>query len=291
MNKKKGISPSVLIFITLVLTSLFPFAYASGAKGSEVSYFKEYADIDKLVKSVSYDIVIPDYVLDYCKGNEVHAENIMGQVIQIDCQEFAFKASYFMDDNADILGLYERADIDNKYSVTSNNNGIHYFRFRTGYKDYPNTTLINWNTDETTHGIMLANIITEDEALSLIGLSREDIKDYTSENIELDAEVETTNILVNTYVVGDGIEISLPEFDKEVSVIDNSTFASFYVDSKLLFILEYSGIDSEIDASYSVYNADNICIKYMDIEDENDNNYTLFKNNILDIKDSIKILE
>ena len=289
MNKKKGISPSVLIFITLVTTSLFLYAYASGAKGPEGSYFKEYTDINKLVDSVTYKIDIPEYVVNYSSNNEVHAENIMGQIIQIDCSEFAFKASRYLNNDADILGLYNKAETDNRYNILENDRGIHYFRYRVGYKDYPNTTLINWNTEETAHGIMLAYIITEDEALDFIGLNKAKLTDIHSE--QTNNTVIENSILTESYIVGDNVQIKLPKFNSNISIIDNGTYASFYIDNELLFILEYTGVDSGIEAFYSIYNANNICIKYMNKGHDANNDYNLFKNNILEIKDSITILK
>ena len=291
MNKRKGISPNVLVLITLITTGIFLYAYASGTKGPEVSHLKSYDDIEKLVSSVTFDIVVPEYIYEYSKDNEVNAESVMGQIIQINCQDFAFKASYFVDNNADILGLYGKSEVDKKYNVSSNDKGIKYFRYRTGYKDFPHTTLINWNTDETTHGIMLANIVSEDEALELLSISRDKLADASSiDNSNTQTEVEES-ILTETYTVGDNIQISLPKFSNNVSMVDNGVYASFYVDNSLLFIFEYTGKDSGIEASNSVYTNENMCIKYMNDTDENNNDYNLFKSNIIEIKDSIIVLD
>ena len=171
MNKKQLAIWVVALILTGLLTVLTVEAYKSGmiTNSSKVKT-EEYNSIDKLLSSTDMEIELPEFIK---QEKHLKIEDKLGAIIQISNENFVLKIADFVDVMADPLALYESSGIDNRYNFESENTNIKFFRYRAEYKEYKNCTIINWSTDNTTYGLMIGDKITEEDALSLIGLSRE----------------------------------------------------------------------------------------------------------------------
>lgn len=198
---KKNILTSKIIYIAVVLLSLtlcvlFIQAYKSGiSMSNKNNSIKEYNSIEKLLKSTSLDIELPKFI-----ENETGLviEDTMGKIIKIYNENFVIKIASFVDNMADPLGLYEISEIDNKYSIENENTNIKFFRYRVGYKEYKNSTIINWCTDTTAYGLMLGKKLNEDEALEIIGIERDILSDYNENSVTTSDIPNLTNELKDT---------------------------------------------------------------------------------------------
>lgn len=188
MNKKQLAIWVVALILTGLLTVLTVEAYKSGmiTNSSKVKT-EEYNSIDKLLSSTDMEIELPEFIK---QEKHLKIEDKLGAIIQISNENFVLKIADFVDVMADPLALYESSGIDNRYNFESENTNIKFFRYRAEYKEYKNCTIINWSTDNTTYGLMIGDKITEEDALSLIGLSREDLtkEKGASEITEVTAE-------------------------------------------------------------------------------------------------------
>jgi hypothetical protein len=261
-NKRKAV---IIVIATLIVICglLALIGYSSGINGesSNNKNIKTYdsSSIDKAVSSFSFKIDIPDIVR---QEQDLEIRNIMGQIIEIGDENLVFKAASFVDNNADPLGLYDEAEIQNEYNVVSDNTDITFFKFRLNYEDYENCTLINWCTNETAYGLMLGYVITEDEALNILGIDREWLTDISIEEVEEEVTTENTD----EYNLNNKLSIQLPEFSSEIQQIDMDGYTIFYMDKTMVFVVIYNDYDIDNDAfsGQSEYVVDNkTVIKYL----------------------------
>lgn len=215
---------------------------------------EQYNSLKKLISDTSLSLNLPECITEY--DGELDIQNTMGQLISINSDSFAYRAAPWVDNNADPLGLYEECDTDSKYTV--NNDTFTYFRYRVGYKEYPNCTIINWCNKSTSQGIMIGNVMTENEALELVGISKSSltkIDELVSENgIEKDTSGEYTYSVAN---IGNIFELQLPDFKSDVDVIESEGTVSYYFNKKLIFMFIYSNDEvkrntSDICTDYAI---------------------------------------
>lgn len=191
--------------------------------------------IDELLDTVHFPLNIPKYITE--SDDKLNIELIAGQIVQINTDKFVFKASSFVANDADILGLYEESKLENKYTVK--NSDIKYIKYRQQYKDYPNCTLIDWCTDETTYGLMIEADISLDEALKIIGVDKKNIEEYSeTADTEVDANSDYTE-----YSIDGVLKISLPQFSEEVTHVDTGDASAFFAGDTMLFLVDYSKQD------------------------------------------------
>lgn len=251
---------------------------------------KTYKSIDDMLHKTSLKLEIPEYIVK--SNEELTIQSTYNQLISIYCNKFAFKASNFVGVAADPLGLYEDSKVDNKYSVNDTN--ITLFRYRTGYKDYPNSTLINWCTNDTMYGLMIGEEIKENDALKIVGISKEKISNYTDDNKEAD-NTEEDKSKYKQYNVTDTIKIKLPKFSGDVTTKDMGNCKAFYVDNNIFFIIVYDkdAIDNKLYKNSGSIKIDNNIELDYDKSNTFDHNtkayddYNLFLSTIDDICDTI----
>ena len=273
--------------ITFILIILYLGSFFNGIKTNGNKGIKYYESLDELVTKTALDIEIPSYVSD---NDDLKIQSVMGQLIQIHNDTFVLKVAPFVDNNADPLGLYEKSNVDNKYKV--DNGDINYFRYRSGYSVYPNSIIINWCTDSTAYGIMIEQYINEDEALGIVGLSKEDIEKYIElkeqHNIEADYRTEV-------YELDTMCSLELPKFKTDITVIDGNGIKSIYIDKKLIIVIIYNKADIENNTygeQSEVIIDENIVIRYLsenpfEIGTLAYNDYNNFVSTIEDIKNSV----
>ena len=190
--------------------------------------------IKELHNSVSFELSIPEYVTN-CK-EELEIEVVAGQVATVYSTKFVMKASLFVDVKADILGLYEESEVEENFIVKDSD--IVYFKYRQGYVEYPNCTIINWCTNETSYGLMIEDNLILDEALDIIGISSEQLYDVET-NAEID-EITQENEGFTEYIIEDKYIIKLPQFKGEVTHIEMDNVSAFFAGDCLLFLVVYN---------------------------------------------------
>lgn len=191
-----------------------------------------YDSIAEFVSDCDLDLSIPDYVLNL---DNLKYENTYNQIYSIYNDTNVLKVSAFIDVNADPLGLYEEASIDNKYEVEDSE--ITFFRYRYTYKDFPNCTIINWCTNEISYGLMIEKEITEDEALAIINLSRENISilDGSTDNSSGTEE----ELSYKQYTINNSIKVLLPDVESEIIQQELDGAEAFYMNNKPMMIVVY----------------------------------------------------
>lgn len=219
--------------------------------------------IEELQDKVYFTLDIPSFVTE--TDEELNIKVIAGQVVSINTTTFVLKASSFVDVEADILGLYKESKIDKTYNVNDSN--IIYFEYRQGYKDYPNCTIINWCTNETSYGLMIEGDISLDKALEIIGVDSDNISTYIKTNIENESTVSYNTDDFIEYIIDDQLLIKLPQFKGNVTHIDTAGVSAFFSGDTLLFLVVYNEKDIQ-EGTYSEQSvidvSDNIKIYYSD---------------------------
>ena len=202
--------------------------------------------IEELQDKVYFTLDIPSFVAE--TDEELNIKVIAGQVVSINTTTFVLKASSFVDVEADILGLYEESKIDKTYNVNDSN--IIYFEYRQGYKDYPNCTIINWCTNETSYGLMIEDNISLDKALEIIGVDSYNISTYIKTNIENESTVSYNTDDFIEYIIEDQLIIKLPQFKGNVTHVDTAGVSAFFSGDTLLFLVVYNEKDIQ-EGTYS----------------------------------------
>lgn len=219
--------------------------------------------IEELQDKVYFTLDIPSFVTE--TDEELNIKIIAGQVVSINTTTFVFKASSFVDIGADILGLYEESKIDEAYNVNDSN--IIYFKYRQGYKDYPNCTIINWCTNETSYGLMIEDDISLDRALEIIGIDSNNISAYNKANVENESTVTYNTDDFIEYIIDNQLIIKLPQFKGNVTHVDTAGVSAFFSGDTLLFLVVYNEKDIQ-EGTYSEQSvidvSDNIKIYYSD---------------------------
>lgn len=268
MKNKKSSHISVWLMIALI--AVISYIAFTGALKDGVTLNNDNRNgvnniesIEELQDKVYFTLDIPSFVTE--TDEELNIKVIAGQVVSINTTTFVLKASSFVDVEADILGLYEESKIDKTYNVNDSN--IIYFEYRQGYKDYPNCTIINWCTNETSYGLMIEDDISLDRALEIIGIDSNNISVYNETNAENENTVSYNTDDFIEYIIDNQLIIKLPQFKGNVTHVDTAGVSAFFSGDTLLFLVVYNEKDIQ-EGTYSEQSvidvSDNIKIYYSD---------------------------
>lgn len=277
-----------IIVILAAMLSLGLYFVMQGGKPKTNTFVKYYDSLEDAEKTLSFEPDIPEYVRNH---DELQIRVNMGQILELGGSTFVFKAASYVDVNADPLGLYEKADTDNKYTVENSNTNIDYFRYRQGYSGYETCTIINWCTDEVAYGMLINGNKSVDETLEIIGLTKDELRDIEEEISDNTKSITNTNEynLDNKYI------INLPEFKSDVTQIDNNGYTAFYFNKKLVFVVLYNDLDIDtkaFDGQSEAIIGNGIVIKYLTenpFETSDDAYYDY--NNFINTIDNILVTE
>lgn len=269
-NKKLSHKGLWLVMAILAVISYFVFvgAFKDGITLTNDSNngVSNIESIEELKNSVLFKLDIPEYVTN--SEEELTIEVVAGQVATVYSTKFVMKASLFVNINADILGLYEDSKVEEDFIVKNSN--ITYFKYRQGYVEYPNCTIINWCTHETSYGLMIEEDLTLEESLNLLGLSAESLVEDVDEPL-VEEDISEEDNTYTEYTIEDKYSIKLPQFKGEVTHIDMDSVSAFFAGDSLLFLVVYNeeyirdGVYEEqsvIDISDNLkiyYNSSNTC--------------------------------
>ena len=213
------------IILSIAMIFVMFIGYKSGIS-RESDYIQRYKNLNELKADITFELDVPSFI--YTEDN-LEISSVMGKIIEIRNENFRLKASEFIDDNADVLGIYDKLTIDNKYDVTNNINGITYYRYRFSGMQ----TIINWVKYNTSYGMVLDKEVSNEDVLSMLGINMEETSEYKEKTVEkLDS---TWQILENS-----NVKFKLPE-DIEVSIQEVTGEAIFYyVDEKPVLVVAYN---------------------------------------------------
>lgn len=263
MENKKHRFPwfrvTVMVIISLCCVSIYAFKAGYIGKVSD-SKIKKYSSINEMLNETNRNIIIPNFLLN---ETNVMVKDTMGMVVEIGNDRLVLKIANYVADEADILGLYEKCEVDNFYEVETGPYGITSIRYRTGHPDYKNCTLVNWHSEHNTYGLMLADIYTEDQVLEMFTISKDMIssksKDNTANTIE-----ESSKILMYTYNY-DNVTFELPVKDNEAAVNIIGNEVNISLDATLCLIITDTYSDDKynsIEDIEFVKRKDGVCIYY-----------------------------
>lgn len=251
MKNKK--SSHISVWLMIVLIAVISYIAFTGALKDGVTLNSDNKNgvsniesIEDLQSKVYFTLDIPSFVTE--AEEELNIKVIAGQVVSINTTTFVLKASSFVDVEADILGLYEESKIDETYNVIDSD--IIYVKYRQGYKDYPNCTIINWCTNETSYGLMIEDDISLDKALEIIGVNSNSLSTYTKTNTENESTVSHDTDDFVEYIIEDQLIIKLPQFKGNVTHVDTAGVSAFFSGDTLLFLVVYNEKDIQ-EGTYS----------------------------------------
>ena len=281
-NKSK--IPLIALVMAIMLVLLIVMSFKQGIQGKS-DYISETSDINKIQQEVTFEIIIPDIL--YNEKN-LKITNIMGQIVEVKNDNLIFKASPFIDVNADVLGIYDKLAEDYKYSVESSN-GITYFRYRNSTKQ----VLINWVRNDTSYGLILDKVISIDEAKEIVGIGSSKLTEYGMEVVEeISNEYEILELAGLKFKKPDGLELK-PQYISDEAVI-------YTVDDTLVLVIAYKNLDKYISTygnNSEIKNINNSIIIYRTLDNIDStseslsDNYYKFVTDIDNFVTSIEVIE
>lgn len=242
-----------------LITMLAIVGASSGMIGSSnhSQDIEKYSSIDELIQHTDFKLSIPNFVYNY-RGKIFNISSTMGQIVEMDTNNFVYKASPLVSYNADILGLYEHTDNDHMYTIKNNADDIKFFRYRLNYPNYEHCTIVNWCTSKTTQGIIIGKVMNPEEIIKTFNIDKESMKEtsqkeiYELENSVVSSDIKgekvTNNLIYKRYNVGNKFSIELPEFNSSVNVIDEDGLFMFYLDKKLVLVIIYNDYDIDTNS-------------------------------------------
>lgn len=253
------VSMSLCVIISILIVSIYTHFNKTDMQT------KTYSSISQFEAKNHIELSLPKEVKSMF-NSEIEASIIMGQFIEIYSNEQALlKVSQFMDIKADPLGFYERAVESHEYTV-SDPSGIVYLRYRLGYKEFGNCTIINWTDMDKSYGLIVGDVLDESSVLTLLGVDGNNIQYYESSKKE---DSDSVKEGYRTYEITQNLSIDLPETNSVVKVenVEAGGYANIYLDDILALIIVYNE-ESTIDISGNSYKNEDlgIVIKYSDGE-------------------------
>lgn len=247
----------LMIILIVVIIALVKIA-DSGVLVNSHKGETEYKSLDELKASVDFDFYVPEVITN---SKIKSYTNEFGLVAYVQCSDKAFKASQFSNYNVDNLNLYEESTVDNYYKVTNENkHSIKYARYRQGYENDNNITILNWFTDKIEYSMIVYEPAELTEMLDKAEISDIEIEVTTLDDMNSTLETseeetssnsdEAENGSTEAVTVAEGYngfvwkvknrEVTIPE-DDNVSFIKQSSSLNIFRNSENianLYIME-----------------------------------------------------
>ena len=296
MDQKEQGSHSGLIFVAIVIFCLCVFIaiyqVTGGFTGQGMNKnVKTYESMSKLIGSYSLKLNIPD---KFVNTPIVEAKKLLGSTAEVYSESFVLKISTLVDYKADILGLYENSETDERYYV-GGSNAFKFFRYRKGYPEYEHCTIINWCDEGMTYGIMLADIYDIDAVLDIFGIKKENLIPVENETSSEDKN-EKTDENVFKYT-GEKFDIELVKLSADYNIQEIGSVAYIRYNEQTFGIIVCSIEDFnnfyDQETTEAVQLENNCYILYrklnsFDTNSQDYNDYNKFINTINGISISIK---
>lgn len=213
----------------------------------------EFSSLAQIESAFGHKICIPDSLELTSDAKYILVEN---RVAEIYTSKFVYKQCEMLDKNLDILGLYAESTEDKLYNVEDSS--IQILRYRYGYTDYPNCTIINWCNDSSNFGLMIEEHLSIDDVVNMLGLS--DKKIYEGEKT-----VSYENIDYTEYNV-DSFSIMFPTVESVLSVENFDGYSAIYLNGTnvINFLYNEDSFNTNVPVNYKRITVnDNLKIDYM----------------------------
>lgn len=230
----------ILLIVTLFMVFTEAFKSGSSMEGSREG-IDNYNSVRELMENSSINLDFPSFVLNQ---QNVEVRSFMGSLVEMGNEQFVLKAANFIDVKADPLGLYEQAATDKSFTSKGS---INYVRYRLGYPNYENCTLINWCTDTTSYGMMLPDVYDEEYIFNLLEIN----KDIYTEQANIDEALmdnkdntqNTQDDNIKYIAIAGKYGIGLPILKSNINLYDYDGYTIAYIDKTSCFILVYNDFD------------------------------------------------
>lgn len=293
MNKH---STSGRVVVLAVIAALMIFIIAGVALKRSMSGEQsggnviETASIAKAIEKAPFEIIIPDTLYPLLKGKE--AQLVNGQMFSIEGVGLAYKAAPFVDEKADVLGIYEAAKEEKELFAKDSKLRTQYIR----YRSFEDATALNWICNNVMYGLWLGEKQTFDYMIDFLEI---DIDNYSTEEkaIANVKDMKEEDIQFERYqskVLSASFD--MPVVSSDVAVQSGENFITITYDFKNVFTImknvttkmestqEY--IIEELGNGYTLqYYAEN---QFSDA-DRAYNDYEVFLRSVDRIKDSFEV--
>lgn len=241
-----------IICVMLVLAAiLFGLQYKNGFNGaSTTNPMSSYDSIADLQRSVNFEFQIPAIVSN---GKNLKLFNYLGSMVEIQSDDFTFRAAPFVADGADVSGDYSTYNIDKEYIDESGS-------IKVRYRSNEQSTLINLTMLDMSYSIKFNAVLDEIKAFEQFGINTAGLVPYNkSEIIEEDnhssdgdklEKTEDTNEKINTpdnneltfRIFEDkdmGISFMIPSIVSDITGVYSNNQLAIMLGNKVVFVIEY----------------------------------------------------
>ena len=251
-------------------------------------YTNNFNSIPELINSTSFNLDIPEFIY---KENNLDINSILGQIINISNEEIEFKASIWVDNSADPLGIYDKAL--NERMFRASELGITFLKYREDDK----STVINWVKQGTSYGCKFNKKLKLEEALDLLDIDISKLEVYNEEKNEQEVKVDDAdntvvideaNIKYTLYYCGDKLTTQNITNDSKLYFINNKLALIVCYNNPNKYLEKYKDKVEyeEFNGVYFIYIKENP----FNTSDEGFNDYKAFLDTIDDMLDSIDVL-
>lgn len=285
-----GIMASIFAVVMTMILCKPGMNIESSKKAGKIS---EYTSIEQFRQKQNLEFDLPLRVAELF-NSDIQATVMMGNFIEVYSAEKAIlKISNFVDIHADPLGLYEKCESEHEYLVKGSS--INYFKYRTGYKEFENCTIVNWCNAEKSYGLIVDGILTEDDIIALLEFDPDNISAYTADNQNGQEDQDGEHKVLN---INKNLTMTIPSVNSVVNVVDRDElgYAEIYLDDVLSFVVIYD-TDSDISMTGNeIKNETNgVVIKYSDgeqfeIGSEAQSSFGIIVNKIGEVSNSVSLL-
>lgn len=238
---------TVVVLFVVGVPLLFVIFASRHSHNNNTEYYKSY---EEAKNNLGYEIEIPEW---FISKDNVEYSVFYNQFLTAYNNEFVIKTQLYQGGFVDALGLYDDAETEENYSVVNNKYGIKNLKIRTGYPNYENTVLYNWNTDTVNYGLMVDNIISQNDILEALDISYNEltkVEDYNNKNT-----VSSNELTYRTYRFNKGhLSLQLPQLCDDVEFEDMGSSVIGFIDGYSAFIIDYKQV------SDAIYNDNNTIV-------------------------------
>lgn len=293
MNKH---STSGRVVVLAVIAALMIFIIAGFALKRSMSGEQsggnviETASIAKAIEKAPFEIIIPDTIYPLLKGNE--AQLVNGQMFSIEGVGLAYKVAPFVDEKADVLGIYEVAKEEKELFAKDSKLRTQYIR----YRSFEDATALNWICNNVMYGLWIGEKQTFDYMIDFLEI---DIDNYSTEEkaIANVKDMKEEDIQFERYqskVLSASFD--MPVVSSDVAVQSGENFITITYDFKNVFtIMKNVNMKMESTQEYIIEELGNgYTLQYYAENQFSDadrayNDYEVFLRSVDRIKDSFEV--
>ncbi len=250
----------------------------------------ETASIAKAIEKAPFEIIIPDTLYPLLKGQE--AQLINGQMFSIEGIGLAYKVAPFVDEKADVLGIYEVAKEEKELFAKDSKLRTQYIR----YRSFEDATALNWICNNVMYGLWIGEKQTFDYMIDFLEI---DIDNYSTEEkaIANVKDMKEEDIQFERYqskVLSASFD--MPVVSSDVAVHSGENFITITYDFKNVFtIMKNVNMKMESTQEYIIEELGNgYTLQYYAENQFSDadrayNDYEVFLRSVDRIKDSFEV--